>query len=449
MTKQRIGFLGNNISENLELQEELHYLNQKGLPLAIASLKGETAINNRDLNGFHGRVTTLSSTSLVSLLFTAMMAPVVFKARFFTSLVKAMFMPTTNWGAKFQLFGSLFPAMQLAWKWKSMNLTHVHAEDAEAAGTVALHISELLGTGYSFTQESTNQQQEPVAMEWKMQAARFVVCRSTFHEVFCRSFTDMEYDMNRTQVVYPGVDLSEFAPESEELQHLLNESDKPTILAVSDLVEEEGLLNLILACGILKERGVDFQCIIAGEGRMETTLMWHIAQQKLQDDILLTAQPVDAMELPYLMQSATVLVAPTVALQEGCTLPLPPQLIQAAACGVPCVSTNLASIPEVVQHGFNGKLVGAFDVRKLADTLEGMFEDRESLVEMGQSARQWAEENFDKDQAFDRMKDLFKFVLETPGTAAPEFHFQGVTPRKTAPVTRPKRRTALSLVATN
>lgn len=69
------------------------------------------------------------------------------------------------------------------------------------------------------------------------------------------------------------------------------------------------------------------------------------------------------------MAAADVFVLPSVF--EG----LGVALLEAMACGVPVVASNVGGIPDIVTDGYNGLLVGAGDVKGLAESVIKILSD--------------------------------------------------------------------------
>ncbi|MBI4991194.1 glycosyltransferase family 4 protein, partial [Candidatus Gottesmanbacteria bacterium] len=107
-------------------------------------------------------------------------------------------------------------------------------------------------------------------------------------------------------------------------------------------------LKLVI-CGMMKEgRG----------GWMQEEILKKIqsSKSKIQKDIILTGY-VDDNDLPYLMAGAKAFVLPS--LYEGFGIPA----IEAMACGVPVVVSNVSSLPEIV--GDAGILVDPYDINSI------------------------------------------------------------------------------------
>ena len=73
---------------------------------------------------------------------------------------------------------------------------------------------------------------------------------------------------------------------------------------------------------------------------------------------------------------------------------LPKALLEAAACGLPIVTTDAVGCREVVRNGGNGLLVPVGDARALADALRTLIFDADLRRQMGEESRARAEREF-------------------------------------------------------
>lgn len=73
-------------------------------------------------------------------------------------------------------------------------------------------------------------------------------------------------------------------------------------------------------------------------------------------------------------------------ISEGC----PNILLEAMACGLPCVSTRVGSTPELIEEGVSGLLVPAGDSAALARALVSLAKDPDRAAALGAAARERA-----------------------------------------------------------
>jgi glycosyltransferase involved in cell wall biosynthesis len=85
-------------------------------------------------------------------------------------------------------------------------------------------------------------------------------------------------------------------------------------------------------------------------------------------------------------------------------------LIEAMACGLPCVATHVGGNSEAVEDGSNGYLVESEDAEAAADRILKLLRNREEAVRMGAVGREIVEKKFTADvmiqqltQSYDRL----------------------------------------------
>lgn len=91
---------------------------------------------------------------------------------------------------------------------------------------------------------------------------------------------------------------------------------------------------------------------------------------------------------------------------------LPVSLMEAAAAGIPMVSTSVVATPEIVNES-NGYLMPVdFDPKQVADRISEIFVNEELWKKKSQSARLTFEERFDADKNFNTFCNELRNILE-------------------------------------
>ena len=92
---------------------------------------------------------------------------------------------------------------------------------------------------------------------------------------------------------------------------------------------------------------------------------------------------------------------------------LPMGLLEASACAVPSVATDVPGSWAIVVHGQSGFLTSAGDVKALAAAMTRMMQmPEEERNAMGQLAQRMATERYDIDHVLDRWEELYEELLE-------------------------------------
>jgi glycosyltransferase involved in cell wall biosynthesis len=173
----------------------------------------------------------------------------------------------------------------------------------------------------------------------------------------------MGADARRVRVVYNGVDTGLFLPgDRKDARTKLNlRSDAPLILFVGNLLPVKGLDVLIDALGLLVREGKPFRCHLIGQGPLRFDLERRAAAAGIGDRVTFIGAVAHA-SLPDWFRAADLFVLPS--RSEG----VPNVLLEASACGIPYVASNVGGIPEIAHTG-RGTLVPPCDARALADAI--------------------------------------------------------------------------------
>jgi len=104
-----------------------------------------------------------------------------------------------------------------------------------------------------------------------------------------------------------------------------------------------------------------------------------------------------------LIGSAAVAVMPS-----RCHENQPMAVLEAFACGVPVVATELGGLPELVQRDRYGETVPAEDPTALADALARLLADPERAFAIGRAARGRAERQFAPERHLEQLERLYR-----------------------------------------
>lgn len=181
-----------------------------------------------------------------------------------------------------------------------------------------------------------------------------------------------------------GVDVERFRPDPQRRY-----DRRPVVIFfASRLLREKGVFELIEAAGELARRGVDARIRVAGApdpGNPSAVDASTLAQWAKLPNVEFLGHREDIAQL---LQDSDIVVLPSY--REG----TPRILLEAAACGLPLVATDVPGCREVVRADDNGILVPAGDGQALANALISLADDAESRARMGARSRVLACEEF-------------------------------------------------------
>lgn len=293
---------------------------------------------------------------------------------------------------------------------KDKQIRHIHAHFAHGATTVAWLAAMMTDFKFSFTAHAKDIYLESLnpanLLTRKMDAAEFIVTCTEANRTYLQA-------LSRTPVhcLYHGLtsDFVDLLQKAKTNGHERNGHIRA--LAVGRLVEKKGLDTFVEACGILRERNVNFEAVIVGEtGDAEAKIRRHIAAHNLESKVEL----VGAMEQTKLFgeyRQADVFCLPCRILENGDRDGIPNVMVEAMSCGVPIVTTDVSGIPEIIRHGENGLLVAPDDPTALADSLERIYLDKSLAARLSRAGLETVRERFDGDSSAKQLATLFQAIL--------------------------------------
>ena len=188
---------------------------------------------------------------------------------------------------------------------------------------------------------------------------------------------------SKVKRVYNGLNLEPFREAGQRRDVEAVWSGERLIFTVGRLIEKKGFDDLIKACAVMKKDGVkDFRCVIVGDGPLEDELQEMIRTSGVEDCVEL-AGPKSQDEIIAYLESAAVFALPCVTEADGGKDNLPTVIMEAMGARVPCVSTILAGVPEMVIDGETGRLVEERQVEDFAKAMAEVLANKERAVEMG------------------------------------------------------------------
>ena len=301
----------------------------------------------------------------------------------------------------------VYEAAYVGSRLRAAGVRHVHSHFAGIGARVGWWLRQAFDCTFSFTGHANDIWcEEPgldVTLDRLMADASLIVTVSDFtanqlRERFPASAT-------RIHRVYNGLDLAPFAAASAGRGDEKAEGP-PLILSVGRLIEKKGFPDLIAACARLRDAGTAFQCEIAGDGPLEPDLRQLIDDLKLENRVRLLGAVSQEAIVRTLSRTRVFALACTTE-RDGGMDNLPTVLMEAMAAGVPCVSTRLAGVPEMVDHGVTGLLVGDRNPDALASALQSILSDPERGAQLGKAGLQRAQTLFAQESTAPQLLRLF------------------------------------------
>lgn len=273
---------------------------------------------------------------------------------------------------------------------------------ARMAGVPA-RVNAVAGMGYVFTSNDLKARLLRPVVRTLMRAAldgegaRLILQNPDDVEIFRRAGL-VKSDRIRL-IPGSGVDCERFAPDKAG-----SRTTRPNVLRVvlpARLLWDKGVAEYVDAARLLRAQGRRIEFVLAGspDPGNPAAVPEATIQGWVNEGLIEWLGHVD--DMPALFRSVDVVALPSY--REG----LPKGLIEAAACGLPIVTTDVPGCREVVTHESNGLLVPAKDAEALAMALARLESDQAMRARLGQAARENALEKFDERIVISRTIEVY------------------------------------------
>ncbi len=295
-------------------------------------------------------------------------------------------------------------AMVARWM-RRHGLAHLHVHFGNAGASVGVLVKVLTGCHLSYTIHGPDEFDDVSGQRLavKMRAADAVVCISQFARGQLMRIS-APLDWAKFQVCRLGVDPQQFtfvAPAAGR-SHI-------RMLCVGRLTPAKGQVLLVQACAQLRDSGLDFSVTLVGDGPDRARVEQAIAELGLQQHVKL-AGSLTQDGVRRALAKSDIFVLPSLA--EG----IPVVLMEAMSSGVPCVSTPVNGIPELIEHGRTGMLATPGDAESLARHLLSLAHNEGLRRDIALSAREKVQSHFDLARNVRQLSGVFAGFPRVPFT---------------------------------
>lgn len=185
----------------------------------------------------------------------------------------------------------------------------------------------------------------------------------------------------------------------------------PHVLFLSNLLISKGVVVLLDALKVLKEKGCCFVCdFVGGETVEMDAAMFHneVAKRGLEEMVVYHGRKYGSDKEAFL-NTADIFVFPTFYHNEC----FPLVLLEAMQHRLPCVSTTEGGIPGIIDEGKTGFLIEKHDFHTLADKLEYFIEHPQESKRMGENGYRKFHDKFTLRKFEESMVDILNDCLHS------------------------------------
>jgi phosphatidylinositol alpha-1,6-mannosyltransferase len=203
------------------------------------------------------------------------------------------------------------------------------------------------------------------------------------------------YEVPRVARLRARVDVDRFSPDVDAAaarRKLEISPDRSVVLCFGRLVRRKGIHRLIRVMPDIAGRVPEAILVVAGTGPQERRL--RRLALRTRTPVVFTGR-VAHEDAPGVYAMADAFALPVADRWFGLDIEgLGMVLLEAAACGVACVTGRSGGTPEAVIDGETGFVVDAHDGEELADAIVRLLEDSHTARKMGEGGRAYVEAEF-------------------------------------------------------
>jgi colanic acid/amylovoran biosynthesis glycosyltransferase len=294
----------------------------------------------------------------------------------------------------------LFSACDFVVHCRRFGVEHIHVHFASRSLSLGIMLGILTDLPVSCTVHAFDIfTRSTGSLRPRLAKCKFIAAISQFNIEYLRS-TCGDSIADLCHVVHCGIDIEKFRSVSRQ-------PELGRMICVARLDRKKGLDEAIEICAKLKKKNVDFNFQIIGDGPERKHLEGQIHKLDLENRVQLLGSKANDQLVPYFSQ-ACLFFMPCVRTESGDMDGIPVAMMEAMACEVPVVSTQISGIPELVHHDVNGILVDKADTNTLAKAIENLLCDPDKIRRFGRAARQQVEQNFNVTKTALQLRQLIQ-----------------------------------------
>ncbi len=197
---------------------------------------------------------------------------------------------------------------------------------------------------------------------------------------------------------------------TRDVKRLEPAAGEKRILYVGRLIELKGVNYLIQALPGVLEKFPETKLILVGSGPMKNDLV-ALSNRLNLDSKVVYIDKVPQEKLSEIYSSASLFVLPSIVNNQGETEGLGVVLLEAMACGLPVIGSNVGGIPDIIKDGETGLLARQKEPESLTEKITMLFSDKNLRRRLVENGYRIVKENFLWDTIAEKFIGLYRDTL--------------------------------------
>lgn len=234
------------------------------------------------------------------------------------------------------------------------------------------------------------------------------ICNDQFLAVsdFVKRDYERHMGFKNIEVLYNCIDITQFERLNSSLiqkkrAELGFRDDEIILLNIGRLHPQKGQIYLIEALNMVRNKNKKCKLLMVGRGHMEAELQNKANKMGLGGYIKFLKDRKDIFEI---MHSCDIFVLPSI--YEGFGI----ALVEAMACGMPVVVSDIDTFKEIVRDNVDGMIVEKENPERLAAAISSLMNDSEKRLHLGESAKKKAMDEFDVKVHLKKLENVYQEV---------------------------------------
>lgn len=305
---------------------------------------------------------------------------------------------------------SLFEIFVIFWvKVTKAKLLHVHFG---TTGAKLIHLKKLLGIPFVVSFYGADTTAYPLKPDWKPLYDRMFKEADAFIALSKgprQQLISLGAPAEKCHIVHASVDTNQFKYQIRERRQTVN------FLIVGRFKEKKGYFVLLDAFKKLVDSGRPAKLVIVGFGELKEKLLKRIEELNLTSHVEFNDTTLIKDYFSFVVAryyEADVFVLPSIVAMDNDQEGTPLTIIEAAATGLPVISTDVAGVPDVVRNSVTGYVIPQKNVGALFEKMAYLADHFEVRQSLGRAGREFIEREFSLSSLPERLDKVYNKLFD-------------------------------------
>ncbi|KNF09180.1 N-acetyl-alpha-D-glucosaminyl L-malate synthase [Gottschalkia purinilytica] len=216
-----------------------------------------------------------------------------------------------------------------------------------------------------------------------------------------KSLENENINSKKITTIYNGVDTEYFKPIAvNNIREEFNiDKDELLLITAARFEKIKGHDFLIDGLYELKNKGIQFKCLLVGDGSEKNNLENKIKELELEENIIFTGYRED---IPSLLSASDIYISPSI--NEAISF----SILEALSCNIPAIATNVGGVPEIFEQSNCGAMIEYGDKEALANSILELYSNKDEYLEKKKNARKLVIDKFSITNMVEKTVELYE-----------------------------------------